>query len=306
MMINFVLISYYIIVFPFYIKKKNDFLNYDIITDSIEGIFIESNYAYILLKNEIINYINFNSHKQKLIKNLNSNINTSVIFHNNIYEMSNISDLINLNYSFNLPSRDNLSINKIGPLLSILFDGVNTNKGSYKELYDIFYGDACLKVNRTDYEYDNCLLVWSGILSKGLDQALTQFEIELYSALDELTKVTNIEAEIGNLFNYPNSFSILEIFLDYFFLNSFTVVDNLLQEVRKEKINNINLNFKIILSVFQIGNAIFIFVCYIVIYYKQKNFISFFNFIGIVPIQYLSEDESFYKDLINIENEMYD
>ena len=149
-------------------------------------------------------------------------------------------------------------------------------------------------------------MVWSGILSKGLDQTLTQFEIELYSALDELTKVANNEADIGNLFTYPNSFSILEIFLDYFYLNSFTVVDNLLQVVRKDKIKNINLNFKIILSVFLVGNLIFIFICYIVIYYKQKNFISFFNFIGIVPIQYLSEDESFYKDLINIENEMYD
>ncbi len=306
MIFNIILISYYILVFPFYIKKKNDFLNYDIITDSIEGVFVECNYVYILLKNEIINFINFNSYKQKLIKSLNSKTNSSVIFQNNIYEMSNISDLINLNYSFNLPSREKISINKIGSLLSILFDGVNINKGSYKELYEIFYGDACIKVNRTEYEYDNCLLVWSGILSKGLDQTLTQFEIELYSALDELTKVANNEADIKNLFNYPNSFSILEVFLDYFFLNSFTVVDNLLQVVRKDKINNINLNFKIILIVFQVGNVIFIFICYIVIYYKQKNFISFFNFIGIVPIQYLSEDESFYKDLINIENEMYD
>ena len=304
--INFVLISYYIIVFPFYIKKKNNFLNYDIITDSIEGVFVDCNHVYILLKNEIINFVNFSILKKKFINDLNSNKSSSVTFQNNIYDMSNISDLINCNYSFNLPSREQLSINKIGQLLSELFDGVNTNKGSYKELYDIFYGDACLKVNKTEYEYYNCLTVWSGILSKGLDQTLTQFEIELYSALDELTKVLNDEVEIGNLFNFPNSFSILEIFLDYFFLNSFAEVDNLLQVVRKEKIKNINLYFNIILCVFQIGNLIFIIICYIFIYYKQQNFISFFNFIGIFPIQYLSEDESFYKDLLNIENEMYD
>jgi hypothetical protein len=33
---------------------------------------------------------------------------------------------------------------------------------------------------------------------------------------------------------------------------------------------------------------------------------SFLNFIGILPIQYLSEDESFYRDTLKIEGDIFE
>ena len=41
------------------------------------------------------------------------------------------------------------------------------------------------------------------------------------------------------------------------------------------------------------------------IYYTNKEFNSFLNFIWILPVKYLSEDENFYKEVIKFGNESF-
>ena len=37
----------------------------------------------------------------------------------------------------------------------------------------------------------------------------------------------------------------------------------------------------------------------------KDNFNSFLNFIGIIPIQYLSEDDKFYREILRLERTLY-
>ena len=41
------------------------------------------------------------------------------------------------------------------------------------------------------------------------------------------------------------------------------------------------------------------------IYSAKENFNSFLNFIGILPIQYLSEDDIFYRETLKLEGDIF-
>ena len=43
----------------------------------------------------------------------------------------------------------------------------------------------------------------------------------------------------------------------------------------------------------------------IAIYYAKENFNSFLNFIGIIPVKYLMEDDTLYKDVLKLESSIF-
>ena len=74
----------------------------------------------------------------------------------------------------------------------------------------------------------------------------------------------------------------------------------------EDKINDLNslLNRLFAVVIFLIP-IIFILVL-IFITFLNNNFTSFLNFIGIFPIQYLSEDKFFYSDTLKLEGHIFE
>ena len=105
--------SFYIIIYPIYITKRNNYLSYDNITSQIENISIETILNYIKMKKNIINYINFVKDKENCNNKLISGEKQCII--NNIsLTLSNISKH-KFNFSIfneNIPVEDNIKFLK--------------------------------------------------------------------------------------------------------------------------------------------------------------------------------------------------
>ena len=103
-----------------------------------------------------------------------------------------------------------------------------------------------------------------------------------------------------------STFSQLKTFINYYFLESFRKNDEFFNSMRKEKLNLLHkiLNYLLVLFII-ILLVLFIFII-LMIYSAKSMFSSFLGFIGIIPIQYLFEDEFFYKDVLKLEEDIFD
>ena len=61
-----------------------------------------------------------------------------------------------------------------------------------------------------------------------------------------------------------------------------------------------------VFTIFILILPISLFFLIVFIYQLKYSLNSFLNFIGILPIQYLSEDENFYKDTLKIEGNIFE
>ena len=103
-----------------------------------------------------------------------------------------------------------------------------------------------------------------------------------------------------------STFSQLETFVNYYFLESFRKNDEYFNIMRKDKLNFLHQIVNLLLIVFFIIIFILFFVLLFIIYLIKNMFSSFLGFIGIIPIQYLYEDEFFYKDVLKLEEDIFD
>ena len=76
--------------------------------------------------------------------------------------------------------------------------------------------------------------------------------------------------------------------------------------MRGEKLNFLHKILNILLFLFFIALIALFIILFLIIYSAKSMFSSFLGFIGIIPIQYLFEDENFYKDVLKIEDDIFD
>ena len=74
----------------------------------------------------------------------------------------------------------------------------------------------------------------------------------------------------------------------------------------KDKLNDFSSLINIMFIFIIICIPIIFFFIIIFIYSIKRNLTCFLNFIGILPIQYLSEDENFYRDILKLEGEIFE
>ena len=80
---------------------------------------------------------------------------------------------------------------------------------------------------------------------------------------------------------------------------------NIFDNIRNKQINHLINYFKCIFMIYFVFGLLLIIPLNIILLNAKGNFNSFLNFIGILPIQYLSEDENFYKETLKLEGDIF-
>jgi hypothetical protein len=304
-----ILTIFYIIMDTIYKKRKKDFILLDNIMSEIYGIFNESCIKYSLMKNQTSHYLEYNIMKEKYIKELLNDYISNITINSITYTKNDIDLLNETKYELIIPTLEEISIPKIGNILTSFFSKNENGKSNnpYSQLYRIYYGDLCQFLYIDDeILYNNCINFWSAILKRGLEQTITQFSIELNSLLDEFISINKGEKTLNDINDYTGTLGQIEIFINYFFLNSFVKTRELFKKIMKEKLNDFYLLLNIMFILIIICIPIIFFFIIIFIYSIKNNLTCFLNFVGILPIQYLSEDENFYRDILKLEGEIFE
>ena len=182
----------YIIMDSIFKHNKKDFLLLDNIMSEIYGIFNESSIKFSIMINQTSHYLDYIIMKEKYINQLLNDDITNVTINSVTYTKNDIDLLNETRYQLKIPTLEEISIPKIGNILTSFFSKNENGKSnnSYSQLYKIYYGDLCEILYPDDeYIYNNCILFWSAILKQGLEQTITQFSIELNSLLDEFISI---------------------------------------------------------------------------------------------------------------------
>ena len=325
--------SYYIVVSFIERDKKEDYLEFDSTTDGIEGVFKESFDIFLKLKIELAKYENFEVARTKAIKTLLQHPNQPVMF--NGVEYTSPNDIQQLpSYYMQLPNNNELVIPKLGNLLMPLVNDLSGASDATMELNELYNEDACLILfrDKENEGYDSCSHFWSGIIVKGLEQAITQMGVVINTVIDELNAL-NLEGmnaggsstenqnrpssllreldneTINNTFQSllltTSGFSQYEIFIEYYLFYGYMKTVSLLSSLKQVKVKSIYNTFVIILYSYIVGVVLLFFVLVYLIYSSKVMFNTFLNFVGIFPLKYLMEDDALYKDVLRLEQHIF-
>ena len=203
------------------------------------------------------------------------------------------------NGSMVLPKDSDIVKPKFG---NVLMELMNNNRYSNNTLanFSILYnGDACSLISE-GIEKSLCSSVFSSILTRGIEQAVVQMGIVITSCLDELNSIKSIN-DLKVRFSKSESLKDYEAFMSKFFLNAFWVTQNIIDEFRKDEKEYIFRINNILLVAFVIIDFI-LFVAMVYFIYSYVNVLnSFLNFIGILPSKFISDDETLYQNIIQLQ-----
>ena len=300
---------YYPIIFLLYNIRRERFFKYDDFMSSCEGIFVDAYEAFGTLKNQTIFFANYIIERNKKINELNNNISI-VEFKGINYTKDNITELKKKKFIFEIPEESERTVTKFGNLITEFTANTDITKNSTETvLVKLYNGNACevlFHLYEIDEEkYEACLNFWSSIVTQGIEQCLTQLEVEMTNIISLFIEINNSNEIFNNLQILEHSFTECEEFITNYLFYAYK--ETIIIFIALEMVRS-----GIIYSGFDIMKTVFIFVCIILffilstfIYFENKDFGDFLKFVEIFPIIYLIEDENFYKDIINVKKELY-
>ena len=298
---------YYVIVYILYFQKRREYLNFDDIINNIYGIYKECNIIFANLLHEASEYQNFMIKRDDIISMFEDGSITSIKYNEKYYSNNNYTLMKNLKYNMDVPSSSDISIPTVNNILLPIISNVKMNKKSTKaKLAQLFNGDICeIIFEKNVTQYNICAKFWSSILKQGLTQCITQMTVEINTILDEMVDLNQGIITFKEFIN-KSTFTQLETFVNYYFLESFRKNEEFFNIMRGEKLNLLHKILNILLFLFFIALIALFIILFLIIYSAKSMFSSFLSFIGIIPIQYLFEDENFYKDVLKIEDDIFD
>jgi len=272
-------LSYYLLVTLMKIKHKKDYLFFDNINSSIYGVYKDSFDIFLSLKREL-----------------------------DLYERSllNCKTLGSTTYEMKIPNINDIETPKIGNLIMKITSSSNFNKGTMASFNLLYSNNSCKALFESSSEIEYCSKFWSGVLLKGMEQAITQMGVVIGTVLDELISLNdhNNSKMLYNLLD-QSSFIIYEQFIEYYLLKSYNQTTFIFRDLRIQTINSIIKVMKYILWIYSfISVGLFVFLT-IFIYNSKSTLNSFLNFIGILPSHYLSEDENLFNEIIKFGNNYF-
>ena len=194
----------------------------------------------------------------------------------------------------------------------IILNDDNIDLHLREKLNELYNGNSC-KVLFNDTEqteqspinYGNCILFWSAILQKGMEQSITQMIIEKNSVEDELSALSRGDKNITDIMQMDSAYRRFEFFVIYYFLKSFWETSKIFEQIKELKIDNIRNIYLIITIVYMVITFFLIIVVKYVIRNSKKIFNSFLNFIVILPAKYLRYDSYFLEEVLKLEDKLY-
>ena len=203
-----------------------------------------------------------------------------------------------------IPNDADLSQPKLGNTLFDIIHNSIYNKEYLEKLRILYNENACDILNK-DVENDKyCETLFSSVLVKGLDQVIVQMSIIINNCIDDLTtlKATKNLTEFYSIKNYYYNYEIL---VGYYIFNSFLITRDIFAVFREDEKKYIT-NIQKAISIIYIFFVLFITIlCFYFIYQYKSVGNSFWNFIGILPNKFISDDENFYDSIIKLGELLY-
>ena len=301
--IVFIAMTNYIIVYLINLKKRDEFFDLDNKMNEIIGIFKDNYLIYAYFKRELYKYINYEMKKTDYINQLQNGSIKNVTINNVTYTENDIEKLNYSQYSYDIEMLSSLKMKIFGSSIYNLLSNRIGKSSLYDELKILFNGDVCdylFSDNETTLIF--CNSFWSSILKQGIEQSTTQLKIDIDNLLSNLKLLNDKDSNvtIGH-----NNIYYIEIYITFYFMWAIEKTFDIFDYIRKDYIKFLTDIFRIIYILYFIIILILIIPLNFTIYKAKENFNSFLNFIGILPIQYLSEDDNFYKATLKLEGKIF-
>ena len=178
-------------------------------------------------------------------------------------------------------------------------------KETIEELGEFFSGDACEILKKNSNEpMEFCANLLNGALTKGMEQTFTKMGSTIGTIIEEFNSLDNQGKEFKYIIS-SSTFSSYEVFIEFYFQKAYLFSYDIFTKLRSEKLNSINNLFKLILILYVILFNVLVILIICFIYNTKSIYNSFLNFIWILPVKYLSEDEIFYKEIIKFGKNSY-
>ena len=272
------LITYYIIFTIISSRKESNLISFDNINDSLNCVYSNSLEIFISLIRQLDSYE----------KNL---INCSTLGNFKKMEINSIS---------------NISIPKFGNLIMQIIGNSELDKKTINKFSSLYSDNACKELMEYSNEINNCEIFWSGVLSKGIEQAITQMGVIIGTVLDELQSI-NSEHNSRTLIDLMGNSAFIEYvqFNEYYLFKAYNKTIIIFEEFRNEKLKYIQALITKILYIYIIISLILFALLVILVYKFNFLFSSFLNFIGILPLKFLSDDQQFYNEIIKFADKYF-
>ena len=262
---------YYIISMVMKNSNKISYLNFDTVSDSIIQVYKDSFNISLKIKTQLEIYE----------KNL---IDCKTIGNFEKMKIPKVSEI-------DTPTIEN-SIFKIS-------ESSDFKDSTIEKFQTLFNKNSCKIISFDPFEYNICENFWSGVLLRGMEQAIIHMGVIIGNILDEVENLNDIKNNKNLLFLMTvSSYIEYEQFLEYFLLIAYNETILILNDLREQKINAIIKKMKSLLIIYIIISFVLFGLFLYNIIVSKNLFNSFLNFICILPIKYISEDESFYEEII--------
>ena len=224
------------------------------------------------------------------------------------YIFSSLEDLNNYTYNIEIPD---ITFNKIGTLLIPLIADISTDntdiktQSSVKQLKELYNGNVCnILYDETNNLYSECLNFWSSILIQGLENTIIEFGLKINELKNYFIDWNNGIVTAEKVYE-SDLFFEFEYFIIYFFSDAFYKTIELMSDLRIQKIHSIDKLFKLTLILYMVLIFLLYLLLIFLVHKMKKNFNKFLNFVAIIPIQYIREDEDFFNDVLKLEKNIY-
>ena len=259
-------IVYFIFTSIFMTKMKNDYYEFDSVFEELNKVYYDSYDIFLKIKKSIENYYSKNE-------------------------------------SMILQSDTETVRPKFGNILIKIKTNTKFSNSSLEKFNQLYNDNACEIFCDNIYEKNICEAIFSSVIKKGIEQAVVQMGVVLSSCLEELNSIQNKE-DMKQIFTKSESYLNYETFMGKFLFLAYIETLNLFDEFRQDEKNYIINFFYVLLVVFVIIYIVLLVLFFYFFYEYKFIFNSFLNFIGILPSKFISDDDNFYQDIIQLQ-ELY-
>ena len=278
LLIIIISLTYYILSIFVGTNKKKNLLTFDTINEEMIGIFKESFDIYISLKKELVLY-------EDSLKNC---------------KIDNEKEI----YKMKIPLVSEIKTPNLGNNLVAITGESGFSQKTMDNFTELFSGNACPVLSHSASGLYMCSLLLDGVLKKGMEQTLTKMGSSTGTIIEELNTINNRGKEFNEIIN-SSSLSLYEAFIEFYYQRAYLVLYEIFANLRSEKLSSIKKLLRMILIGYIILFNLLVLLLIYFIYYTNNIFNSFLNFIWILPVKYLSEDENFYKEVIKFGNDSF-
>ena len=269
-------LSYYILSELIEISKKNEFYNFDTISNDIIGVFKESYDVFIKFKKELEN------------------------FENNLEKCKVRNKIL---YKLDLPDVETIKNPRFGNNIIQISSDFGFKGKNLENFVLLFSENACSVLAHTNLEKLACS-AFSDFLFHGMVQCVSKISSMFGRIIEELNSINDDGSKFKVIFNKSN-FHNFEIFIEYYYEKTVFYTEEIFKDLRHEKLDQILYIFKNVIIIYVIATLASFFILFYLIYSLHNTINTFLYFIGILPFKYLSEDEKFYKEVIKFGNQYF-